>query len=147
MLGLLVIASLSVDSAREPLFGAALAARLQIIQGFSLPLAATAGAERLLGPLDLRGGVSLGAGSGSTASFGILADMLYPLPLESLKLDLGGGLGLETGGGTEFDLRGIAGLKFPVNTSFFLHTERITGFAGGSGVGLGIVVAPRVYFR
>lgn len=149
LLGLLVLASLSVASAQGRLFGEALGGDLRLAPGFSLSLNATAGAERLLGPLDLRGGVAIAAAGGG-ASFGIFADVLYPLELQSVKLNLGGGLGLQFGGGSEFDLRGIAGLEFPIQSYFSLLTELrlVLGFAGGgTAVGLDILVGPRVYFR
>jgi hypothetical protein len=149
ILGLLVIAGLSVASAQGRTFGEALMGELTITPAFAIRLDLAAGIERLLGPLDVRGEVSIGAGGG-TSEFGVGADVLYPLPLESVWLNLGGGLGFDSvGGAAIFGLRGIAGAEFPVTTAFSLRTELrlILGFGnGGSNVGLSLVAGPRVYF-
>jgi len=149
ILGLLVVASLSVASAQGRLFGEVLSGELQLVPSFGLSAAVTAGAERLLGPLDLRGGLALSAGGGG-AVFALGADVLYPIPLEGLSLDLGGGLQLRTGNPTVFGLRGIVGLEFPLQRDFSLRVEaQPTIFFGGGGseFNLSLVFGPRVYFR
>jgi uncharacterized membrane protein (GlpM family) len=149
ILGFVLVAMVSVASAQGRWFGEALSGELSLVPSFGLSAEVTVGAERLLGPLDLRGGFALSAGGGS-ALFALGADVLYPIPLESLKLDLGGGVRLRTGGTTVFGLRGIAGLEFPVQGAFALRVEaQPTLFfaGGGSEFDLSIVVGPRVYFR
>ncbi|MER3483094.1 MAG: hypothetical protein C4332_08055 [Meiothermus sp.] len=76
--------------------------------------------------------------------------MFYPVRLEAVKLNLGGGIGFQSAGGTAlFGIRGIGGAEFPVTTAFSLLTELrlLVGFGnGGSNVGLSLVAGPRVYF-
>ncbi|MER3479654.1 MAG: hypothetical protein C4327_04010 [Meiothermus sp.] len=144
----MAVLAISVASAQGRLFGEALGGQLVLVPSFGLSLDLAAGAERLLGPLDVRGGLSiLAAGGGS--SFGLFADLLYPVRASNLKVNLGGGISLTAGGGTSFGLRGIAGLEFPLERYFSLLTELQLGVSfagGGSSVGLGIVLGPRVYF-
>lgn len=145
---LVAVLAISVASAQERLFGEALGGELSLVPGFGLSLGVAAGAERLLGPLDVRGGITIGA-AGGASSFGIFADLLYPIRASNLKVNLGGGIGLAAGGATAFGLRGIAGLEFPIESYFSVLTELQLGVSfagGGSSVGLGIVVGPRVYF-
>ncbi|PZA06833.1 hypothetical protein DNA98_11530 [Meiothermus sp. Pnk-1] len=147
-IALVAALAVSVASAQGRLFGEALGGELSLVPGFGLSLGATVGAERLLGPLDARGGVVIAA-AGGAASFGLFADVLYPVQASNLNFNLGGGVGLTAGGATAFGLRGIAGLEFPLERYFSLRTELQLGVSfagGGSGVGLSIVVGPRVYF-
>lgn len=145
---LMAVLAISVASAQGRLFGEALGGQLVLVPSFGLSLDLAAGAERLLGPLDVRGGLSiLAAGGGS--SFDLFADLLYPVRASNLKVNLGGGISLTAGEGTSFGLRGIAGLEFPLERYFSLLTELQLGVSfagGGSSVGLGIVLGPRVYF-
>ncbi|HEU4741442.1 MAG TPA: hypothetical protein VFS50_07595 [Meiothermus sp.] len=145
---LVVALAISVASAQGRLFGEALGGELSLVPSFGLSLDVAVGAERLLGPLDVRGGLNVGA-AGGASSFGVFADLLYPIRASNLKINLGGGVGLTAGGATSFGLRGIAGLEFPLERYFSILTELQLGvrFAGGgSSVGLGIVLGPRVYF-
>lgn len=58
---LVAVLAISVASAQGRLFGEALGGELSLVPGFGLSLGVAAGAERLLGPLDVRGGITIGA--------------------------------------------------------------------------------------
>ena len=141
--GVLVMFSLGFAQGR--LFGEALAAELSLVPGFGISANAAIGAEQVLGPLDLRGGLGFSSGGG----FGLFADVLYPIQGQSLKFNLGGGLQISSGGGSAiFGLRGIAGLELPIERYFSLLIELrpIVFFVGSSGFDMGVVLGPRVYF-
>ncbi len=147
-IALIAVLAISVASAQGRLFGEALGGELSLVPSFGLSLSVAGGAERLLGSLDVRGGLGIAAAGGGSL-FSLFADLLYPVRASNLKVNLGGGVGLTAGGATSFGLRGIAGLEFPLERYFSLLTELQLGVSfagGGSSVGLGIVLGPRVYF-
>lgn len=140
---LLVMFSLGFAQGR--LFGEALGASMGFVPSFGVSASAAMGAERVLGPMDLRGGFGFSSGG----SFSLFADLLYPIAGQSLNFNLGGGLIVAGGGGSAaFGIRGIAGLEIPVTSIFsvLVELQPTIIFTGGSSFGMGIEVGPRLYF-
>ncbi|MDW8480520.1 MAG: hypothetical protein RML14_01135 [Meiothermus sp.] len=149
ILGLLVVALLSGALAQGRLFGEVASGNLSMVPNFGLSASARVGAENLLGPLALRGGFGLGVFGGST-NFNLGADVLYFLRGSSPTFYLGGGLGLQTGAATAFDLNGAAGLELPITRdfNFFLELQPTLRFVSGSSQFiLDLEFGPRLYFR
>jgi len=135
--------------AQGRLFGELASGNAQLVPNFSLTAEARLGAENVLGPLALRGGVGLQTSSGGTV-FSIGADVLFFLRNPGLDFYFGGGLGLVAGGNTVFVISGAAGLEIPVsgNFNFLLELQPALSFVGGSSqFGLGVQFGPRLYFR
>lgn len=140
-----LVVMFSLGFAQGRLFGEALGASVGFVPSFGVSAAAAMGAERVLGPLDLRGGFGFSSGG----SFSLFADVLYPVAGQGLNFNFGGGLLVVGGGGSAaFGIRGIAGLEIPVTSIFSILVELQPTFVltGGSGFGMGIEVGPRLYF-
>ncbi|RIH83460.1 hypothetical protein Mlute_02195 [Meiothermus luteus] len=149
LFALLAVALLSGALAQGRLFGEVASGNLSMVPSFGLSVSARMGAEELLGPLALRGGFGLGV-SGSSTNFNLGAGVLYFLRGSSLPFYFGGGLGLQAGGATAFNLNGAAGLELPVTRdfNFFLELQPSIRFVSGSSqFTLGLEFGPRLYFR
>ncbi|GGM91360.1 hypothetical protein GCM10007092_00400 [Thermus composti] len=141
--------------AQGRLYGEALGGELALAPNFELSLGVQAGAEEVLGPVGLRGGLSVLAGNNATL-LGFAVDALYPLPLElaqNLKVDVGLGLGLtfaSVGGAssTDFGIRGLIGLEVPVQGALALRLEpTFTYLFDAQQATFGIQFGPRVYLK
>ncbi len=87
-----LVLALGLASAQGRLFGEALDGQIALVPSFGAILAAQAGAERILGSLDARVGLALGLTSSPSLVLGGLSlDVLYGIPLEGLKADVGAG--------------------------------------------------------
>lgn len=147
----LVVMMLSGALAQNRLFGEVASGGINLVPSFSLNVSAQLGAENVIGALALRGGASLFIG-GSSTDFGVGADALYFVrqPGNQSEFYFGGGVGLSSGGGTVFSLRGVAGLELPVQGDFKFTVEALPtlAFAGGnSQFSLGVRFGTRLYFR
>ena len=113
---------------------------------FGALVTAQAGAERILGPLDARVGLTLGLTS-SLVVGGLNLDVLYGIPLEGLKADVGAGFEvLFAGSRALFNLRGLVGLEVPLQGALAVRVEpTLTYNINSQTVGLAVNVGPRVY--
>jgi hypothetical protein len=145
LIAVLVLA-LGLASAQGRLFGEALGGQIALVPSFGAVLTAQAGAERILGPLDARVGLTLGLTS-SLVYGGLNLDVLYGIPLEGLKADVGAGFGVVFAGGDAlFNLRGIVGLEVPLQGALAVRVEpTLTYNINSQTVELAVNLGPRVY--
>ena len=149
LIAVLVLA-LGLASAQGRLFGEALGGQIALVPSFGAVLTAQAGAERILGPLDARVGLTLGLTS-SLVIGGLNLDVLYGIPLEGLKADVGAGFGVVfagMGGSSDalFSLRGLVGLEVPLQGALAVRVEpTLTYNINSQTVGLAVNLGPRVY--
>jgi hypothetical protein len=103
-----------------------------------------------LGPLEARVGLTLGLTS-SLVVGGLNLDVLYGIPLEGLKADVGAGFGVVFAGmggssGALFSLRGLVGLEVPLQGALAVRVEpTLTYNINSQTVGLTVNLGPRVY--
>lgn len=150
-LAVLAVLALGLAWAQQPrLFGEALSGGVTLAPSFGLSAQVAAGATQVLGPLDLRASASIFF-SGSITGFGVAADVLFPLPLETapLRLDVGVGLGLVgVGGLTDFGARALVGLEFPIQGPLSVRLEPTLSYSFNSQqFAFGANLGPRVYLR
>ncbi len=154
-LAVLAVLALGLAWAQQPrLFGEALSGGVTLAPSFGLSAQVAAGATQVLGPLDLRASASIffvNLPSGSITGFGVAADVLFPLPLETapLRLDVGVGLGLVgVGGLTDFGARALVGLEFPIQGPLSVRLEPTLSYSFNSQqFAFGANLGPRVYLR
>jgi len=145
-----LVLALGLASAQGRLFGEALGGQIALVPSFGAVLTAQAGAERILGPLDARVGLTLGLTS-SLVIGGLNLDVLYGIPLEGLKADVGAGFGVVFAGmggssGALFSLRGLVGLEVPLQGALAVRVEpTLTYNINSQTVGLAVNLGPRVY--
>jgi hypothetical protein len=145
-----LVLALGLASAQGRLFGEALGGQIALVPSFGAVLTAQAGAERILGPLDARVGLTLGLTS-SLVVGGLNLDVLYGIPLEGLKADVGAGFGVVFAGmggssGALFSLRGLVGLEVPLQGALAVRVEpTLTYNINSQTVGLAVNLGPRVY--
>jgi len=145
-----LVLALGFASAQGRLFGEALGGQIALVPSFGAVLTAQAGAERILGPLDARVGLTLGLTS-SLVVGGLNLDVLYGIPLEGLKADVGAGFGVVFAGmggssGALFNLRGLVGLEVPLQGALAVRVEpTLTYNINSQTVGLAVNLGPRVY--
>jgi len=145
-----VVLALGLASAQGRLFGEALGGQIAFVPSFGALLTAQAGMEKILGPLDARVGLTLGLASNIVAG-GLNLDVLYGVPLESLKADVGAGFGVVFAGaggssGALFNLRGLVGLEVPLQGALAVRVEPTLIYnIDSQTVGLVVNLGPRVY--
>jgi hypothetical protein len=145
-----LVLALGLASAQGRLFGEALGGQIALVPSFAALVTAQAGAERILGPLDARVGLTLGLTS-SLVVGGLNLDVLYGIPLEGLKADVGAGFGVVFAGmggssGALFSLRGLVGLEVPLQGALAVRVEpTLTYNINSQTVGLAVNLGPRVY--
>ncbi|MFZ8812768.1 MAG: hypothetical protein ACO2OU_02680 [Thermus aquaticus] len=141
-----LVLALGLASAQGRLFGEALGGQIFLVPSFGALLTGQAGAERILGPLDARVGLTLGLTS-SLVVGGLNLDVLYGIPLDGLKADVGAGFGvLFAGSATLFSLRGLVGLEVPLQGALAVRVEpTLTYNVNSQTVGLAVNLGPRVY--
>ncbi len=145
-----LVLALGLASAQGRLFGEALGGQISLVPSFGAGLTGQAGAERILGPLDARVGLTLGLTS-SLVFGGLNLDVLYGIPLEGLKADVGAGFGVVFAGmggssGALFSLRGLVGLEVPLQGVLAVRVEpTLTYNINSQTVGLAVNLGPRVY--
>jgi len=141
-----LVLALGLASAQGRLFGEALGGQIALVPSFGALVTAQAGAERILGPLDARVGLTLGLTS-SLVVGGLNLDVLYGIPLEGLKADVGAGFGVAfAGSGALFSLRGLVGLEVPLQGALAVRVEpTLTYNINSQTVGLAVNLGPRVY--
>jgi len=143
-----LVLALGLASAQGRLFGEALGGQIVLVPSFGAILAGQASVERILGPLDARVGLALGlTSSPSLVLGGLNLDVLYGIPLEGLKADVGAGFGVVfAGSGTLFSLRGLLGLEVPLQGALAVRVEpTLTYNINSQTVGLAVNLGPRVY--
>jgi hypothetical protein len=151
-----LVLALGLASAQGRLFAEALGGQIALVPSFGAVLTAQAGAERILGPLDARVGLALGVTSNSVVGEtvvvgGLNLDILYGIPLEGLKADVGAGFGVifaGMGGSSDalFSLRGLVGLEVPLQGALAVRVEpTLTYNINSQTVGLAVNLGPRVY--
>jgi hypothetical protein len=147
-----LVLALGLASAQGRLFGEALGGQIALVPSFGAVLTAQAGAERILGSLDARVGLVLGlTSSPSLVLGGLNLDVLYGIPLEGLKADVGAGFGVVFAGiggssGALFNLRGLVGLEVPLQGALAVRVEpTLTYNINSQTVGLAVNLGPRVY--
>ena len=141
-----LVLALGLASAQGRLFGEALGGQIALVPSFGAVLTAQAGAERILGPLDARVGLTLGLTSILSVG-GLNLDVLYGIPLEGLKADVGAGFGVVFAGSSAlFSLRGLVGLEVPLQGALAVRVEpTLTYNINSQTVGLAVNLGPRVY--
>jgi len=114
------------------------------VPSFGAILTAQAGAERILGPLDARVGLTF---ISILSVGGLNLDVLYGIPLEGLKADVGAGFGVVFAGSSAlFSLRGLVGLEVPLQRALAVRVEpTLTYNINSQTVGLAVNLGPRVY--
>jgi hypothetical protein len=147
-----LVLALGLASAQGRLFGEALGGQIVLVPSFGAILAGQAGVERILGPLDARVGLALGlTSSPSLVLGGLNLDVLYGIPLEGLKADVGAGFevlfaGVGGSSGALFNLRGLVGLEVPLQGALAVRVEpTLTYNINSQTVGLAVNLGPRVY--
>jgi hypothetical protein len=145
-----LVLALGLASAQGRLFGEALGGQIALVPSFGAILAGQAGAERILGPLDARVGLTLGLTSILSIG-GLNLDVLYGIPLEGLKADVGAGFevlfaGVGGSSAALFNLRGLVGLEVPLQGALAVRVEpTLTYNINSQTVGLAVNLGPRVY--
>ncbi len=78
---------------------------------------------------------------------GLNLDVLYGIPLEGLKADVGAGFGVAFAGSSAlFSLRGLVGLEVPLQGALAVRVEpTLTYNINLQTVGLAVNLGPRVY--
>jgi len=141
-----LVLALGLASAQGRLFGEALGGQIALVPSFGAILTAQAGAERILGPLDARVGLTF---ISILSVGGLNLDVLYGIPLEGLKADVGAGLEVlfaGMGGNALFSLRGLVGLEVPLQGALAVRVEpTLTYNINSQTVGLAVNLGPRVY--
>ncbi len=145
-----LVLALGLASAQGRLFGEALGGQIALVPIPGALLAGQAGAERILGPLDARVGLALGLTFNLVVG-GLNLDVLYGIPLEGLKADVGAGFevlfaGVGGSSGALFNLRGLVGLEVPLQGALAVRVEpTLTYNINLQTVGLAVNLGPRVY--
>jgi hypothetical protein len=139
-----LVLALGLASAQGRLFGEALGGQIALVPSFGAILAGQAGAERILGPLDARVGLTF---ISILSVGGLNLDVLYGIPLEGLKADVGAGFEvLFAGSRALFNLRGLVGLEVPLQGALAVRVEpTLTYNINSQTVGLTVNLGPRVY--
>ena len=139
-----LVLALGLASAQGRLFGEALGGQIALVPSFGAILTAQAGAERILGPLDARVGLTF---ISILSVGGLNLDVLYGIPLEGLKADVGAGFGVVFAGSSAlFSLRGLVGLEVPLQRALAVRVEpTLTYNINSQTVGLAVNLGPRVY--
>jgi hypothetical protein len=119
-----LIALNTAANAQQVFIGGASNANIQFGNGFSFSVQGILGARNLLGPVAVRGELSLGISGGGSASFGLAGDFYYPIDVGSLDVYFGAGLGLGVSGGTFYlELRPLVGIETRIAQRLALIVE------------------------